>query len=330
MESNDPDALARGSASQIAERQPQSARGWPLYAAFAALALLAGPVHGYLGDYLLGVSPLVYEALGSSLAGVALLALAVTRRQNMLKAQQWLALVALLIPQLCFVPLNHLGHAIPWLPTVGGGTALLLSVAAPLWLSLLGALELFDLRVPRAVAGAAIAGVGAICLVLPTTAYTVAPNQAPALLLQLLLNIAIVASWVYAAPRLAGADTLMVTGGYLLLSAAGATACSIAFQRDAFRAIDWPSAWTLLLAQAAMAASVWWLWFWLLQRITLAAFAMRALAAWAASLLPVFVTLGLLHWRLDAALGIAAAVVVVALRAGVEEEQPTALGLRGT
>ena len=85
-----------------------------------------------------------------------------------------------------------------------------------------------------------------------------------------------------------------------------------------------------VLCDAATLAATWWLWFWLLQRMTLAAFGMRALAAWASALLPGFAIFGFRQWRIDAALAIAVAAIVVALRARVAEEQPMALGLDTT
>jgi hypothetical protein len=82
-----------------------------------------------------------------------------------------------------------------------------------------------------------------------------------------------------------------------------------------------------LAVQAAVIAGSWCLWFWLLQRISLAAFGMRDLAMWTASIVPGFVLLGFLNWRVDLALAIAVSAIVVALRAPPREEQPTALGL---
>jgi hypothetical protein len=248
----------------------------------------------------------------------------------MLDSTQWSAVLLLLIPQWCAIPLSPLARPISWLHGIGWGAALLLSVAAPLWLGLAAALELVEVRVPRMVIGAAIAGVGAVCLVVPLGAYSIAVNQAPMLALQLLLNLAIVVSWVYAAPRLAGAGTLVVAGSYLLLSAVGDGAFSLAFQRGAWQLLDWGSAWAPLLAQAGVAAAIWWLWFWLLQRMTLAAFCMRSLAGWVAAMVPGFAMVGYLQWRMDVAVGIAFAAIVVALRSRVTEEQPTALGLDTT
>ena len=79
---------------------------------------------------------------GELLAGALLVAYAIARRHRMPGGAQWAALLLLLVPQLCAVPLispvcrhsvaawNRLGHI-----------AFLLSLAAPLWLALVAALR---------------------------------------------------------------------------------------------------------------------------------------------------------------------------------------------
>jgi hypothetical protein len=81
------------------------------------------------------------------------------------------------------------------------------------------------------------------------------------------------------------------------------------------------------MVEVSVSAGLWWLWFWLLERMTLAAFSMGSLATWTAFVLPGFVLFGFMSWRVDVALALAAAAIVVALRARVAEEQPVALGL---
>lgn len=304
-----------------------------VYAAFVALAVLAGPVSGYAsGAFLYAVSMQVFagQALCAAVAGAALLGLGIARQEKRMDSRQWMALLLLLIPQWCSIPIGMLGGEVRWLHGVGWGTALLLSVAAPLWLGLIAALDLAQVKVPRVVAGAAIAGVFAVCLVVPVQAYRVAENQAAMLVLQLLLNIAMVLTWAYAAPRLAGVSVLQAAGSYLLLSAGGNAAFAISLQRGAWQPLDWASAWAPVLLQTAVMACVWLLWFWLLQRMALAAFCTRALAAWAAAVTPGFVMGGFTQWRVDLALAIAVGAIVVALRARVADEQPLALGLGGT
>jgi hypothetical protein len=72
------------------------------------------------------------------------------------------------------------------------------------------------------------------------------------------------------------------------------------------------------------------LWFWVLQRVTLGAFGMRALAAWLAAVIPGFAVFGFLEWRADVAIAVALSAVVISLRAAPVEEQPVALGLGGS
>jgi hypothetical protein len=249
----------------------------------------------------------------------------------MLQARHWLVLLVLLLPQWLGVAMTAPAiRSFAWLHEAPWGVAFLLSLAAPLWLALLSALQIVSVPVPRAVVGATLAGIAAVCLVLPTEAYSLTPKQAPVLLLQLLLNILVVFTWTYAAPRLGEVGALASAGSYLLLSALGSAGQSLLFERSAWPAAEWRGLAIPLLVQAILVACLWSLWFWLLERMTLSAFGMRALATWTASILPGFVLLGFLRWRVDVALAIAVAAIVIALRARVGEEQPTALGLNTT
>ncbi len=136
------------------------------------------------------------------LAGAVLLLVGVARRRRMLDARQWLVLLVLLFPQWLASPLTAPAlRSFPWLHETGWGVAFLLTLAAPLWLALLSALQVVSVQVPRAVVGATIAGIAAVCLVVPTEAYAVAPKQMPVLVLQLVLTILTVFTWTYAAPR---------------------------------------------------------------------------------------------------------------------------------
>lgn len=317
-------------AAELAGRRPRSAA---VLVAFVSLALLAGPVRSYTAmafDSAMHFQTLAAGALSGLLAGVALLALSAIRRERMYGGQRWLTLLVLLIPQwLALLLTPPYVRSIPWLHETRWGVAFLLTLGAPLWLALLAALEWVRVEVPRAVAGAAIVGIGAVFLVIPVDATWVAPNQALVLALQLLLNIAIVFSWAYAAPRLARAGTLAVAGWFLLLSAFGEAGFAAVFERAWRQPVGAREILVPLLVEAAVTAASCWLWFWLLQRMTLAAFAMRALATWAATVLPGFVLFGLRSWRINAALAMALGALVVALRARTAEELPLALGLRG-
>jgi hypothetical protein len=209
--------------NSVQARPPRTA------AAFVALAVLAGPVTTYAFTpalFAVGWQAPVGTALSSLLASAFLVAVCVARKQALLRAREWLAVLVLLLPQwLASLLAPPFIRPLPWLHETGWGVAFLLRLAAPLWLALLAALQLVSVEVPRAVVGAAIAGIAAVCLVIPTDAYSLAANQAPVLVLQVLLSIFVVFTWAYAAPRLAGADTLAAAGSYLLLSALGTPAC---------------------------------------------------------------------------------------------------------
>jgi hypothetical protein len=309
-------------------------RRWPVLAAFAALAVLAGPVRSYTSSAFasaMELQTLAGGSLSAGLAGIALLLFGGMRRESKLRGEQWLALLVLLLPQWLGIPLTApYVRAIPWLHETRWGVAFLMSVAAPLWLGLLASLERVSEAVPRAVVGAGIAGIGAVCLAIPGDSYNLAANQTPVLGMQLLLNVAMVFTWAYAAPRLAGAGTFVSAGTFLLLSALGDAGLGLVFERSAWQPVDRHQVWLPLLMEAAVVGCSWWLWFWLLQRMTLAAFSMRSLAAWVATLIPAFAFGGFLNWRIDGAVTIALAAIVIALRARVAEEQPMALGLNDT
>jgi hypothetical protein len=293
---------------QPASRKSSPAHSsWRAYAAFAGLAALAGPVTGFLSQPFADATnrqPFAGEAACSAAAGVALLAIATARGCRRLNRQQCSALLVLLLPLWCSVPIARMAESTPWLRGIGLGALLLLSVAAPLWLGLLAALDVIQQDIPRAAPGAAIAGLFAVCLVAPQESYSVAWNQAGMLLVQALLSIAVVYSWTFAAGRLAGSSVLMTAGSYLILVALG------------------DAVFSLLLERAG-----WLLWFWLLGRMALAAFAMQALAAWLAGMFCQISVPGLRNLRADAAMAIAACAIFVALRARAADEQPTALGL---
>jgi hypothetical protein len=317
-----------------AERRASLLQAHPVLVAFAALALIAGPITSYAYPQFFSAmrwQTFAGGAFSSGLTGIVLLLVSVVRRQRMLDAKHWLVLLVLLLPQWLALPLTApYIRSIAWLHETRWGVAFLLSLAAPLWLALLSALQIVSVEVPRVVVAASIAGIGAACLVIPIDAYSVSPNEAPVLLLELSLSILVVFTWAYAAPRLASAGTLATAGSFLLLSALGNAGFWVIFERGSRQAVDWREVVGPLLVEGAVTACSWWLWFWLLERMTLAAFSMRALAAWTATMVPGFVLFGFLSWRIDAGLAIAVAAILVALRARSAEEQPMALGLRDT
>jgi len=267
-------------------------------------------------------------ALTSLLAAIVLLLASAARRQRLLTTREWLVLLLLLLPQWVTVLLGpSYIESIPWLHATRWGVAFLLMLAAPLWLGLLSALRLVQIEVPRAVAAAGIAGIGAVCLVVPMEAYGVAANEVPMLLMHLQLSIAIVFNWAYASPQLASVGALAAAGSFLLLEAMGGAALSLLLERHAWQPIDWHAIVFPLLVQTVVVGASLWLWFWLLQRMSPPAFCMHPLAAWAASMLPGFAIYGLRDWRVDAAVALAVVSLTVALQARVVDEQPLRLSL---
>jgi len=300
--------------------------------AFIALAVLGGPITSlFLGPGGIGSDHLgpAGTALASGAAGAALLGFAALRRERYPRGIQWLALLVLLVPQWLQSLLTLPGirglsvlHGTPW------GVAFLVALAAPLWLGLLAALQLVRDDAPRAVAGASIAGIGAVCLATPGGAYAITQREIPVAALHILLGVLVVLSWEYARPRLHAATTTATAGCFLLLNALGSFVTIPLAVGTPPAPQDWRAAALSLLLTALLNAAIWWLWFWLLQRMTLAAFGMRSLALWTASILPGIFVYGLqASWRIDAALLIAFAALVTALRARTADEQPLALGL---
>jgi hypothetical protein len=306
---------------------------WVVYVAFSVLAILAGPIDGYVADAVLvatNAQLFAGMALASLLGGAGLIGYAILRGESLPRAAQWGVLVFLLAPQWCSVVLGSLAGTVPWLHGIGEGTAFLLNLAAPLWLGLVAASDLIQIEVPVACIVSAIAGMGAVLLVIPANSYRLGWVQAPMLLLQILLGIATVVSWAIARLRVERRSIAGTAGCYLLLSGVGNACFALVYERGSWQPLDWHALIAPLLCDAALLAAMWCLWFWLLRRVTLGAFGMRGLAAWAATALPAFVSLGLLQWRVDVAVSIAVAAVAVALRARSADEQPTALGLSGS
>ena len=300
-----------------------------LYLAFIALAFLAGPIDQSISSAFLNGSslPTFHSlAIASLLAAIVLGLFATARRAGLPSRTELLALLVLAVPQWLLVIFGP--NSTSFAPLhLGWGTALLLSLAAPLWLGLLTAIGLVELGVPRATIATAIVGVGAVFLSLPVDATNVTLRQLPAVLLDCLIGIAIVGSWTFARPRLMGSPIATAAAIYLALSAFGYTVFASIYERDAWRDPTMQVAWATLLPEIAVLIVSWCLWFWLLQNLSLAAFSMRMLANCAAALLPGFLSFGVGQWRMDASFVISCIAVAVALRATPAEEQPQSLGL---
>jgi drug/metabolite transporter (DMT)-like permease len=300
-----------------------------LYLAFITLAILAGPVDQSVSStYLIG-SPLpTFHSLAiAALAGAAILTVfAAIRRERIPTRNECAALLVLLLPQLCFVPFGPKTTSFAPLH-LGWGTALLLSLAAPLWLGLLSVTNLIAVEVPRSVVAAAIIGIGAVFLPLPVDATAVTWSQVPAILLNVLFGIVTVASWAFARPRLTNCPVISAVAVYLGASALGYAVFAAIYERNAWHAMDWRLPLATMLPEVASLAVAWCLWFWLLKSLPLHAFSMRMLANCAATLLPGFLFFGIAQWRIDAAFVILCIAVAVALRATPAQEQPVLLGL---
>lgn len=300
-----------------------------LYLAFVVLALLAGPIDQSISSAFLNGSPLPAFhslAIASLIAAVVLGLFAAARRTAWPSRAESLALLALIVPQWLFVFLGSNTTSFLALH-LGWGTALLFSLAAPLWLGLLSASDVVELQVPRATVAAAIVGIGAVFLSLPVDATAVTLRQVPAVVLNALMGIAVVGSWIYARPRLIACPIPSAAAMYLALSAFGYAVFALIYERDGWHAPDLQISWVTLLPETAVIVVSWCLWFWLLQNLSLAAFSMRMLANCAAALLPGFLSFGVGQWRMDASFVISCIAVGVALRATSAEEQAQSLGL---
>ena len=300
-----------------------------LYLAFVALAILAGPVDQSISSSFLAGSPLPTFhslAIAALLTAIVLAALAAIRRDRMPNRAEWSALLILIVPQWCYVLIGPNSSPLRALH-LSWGTALLLSLAAPLWLAQLAAANVVRTEVPRSIVAAAIIGIGAVCLSLPVDAIALTWRQTPAMLLNVLLGIAIVVSWALARLRLGNCPVAPAAAVYLALSFLGYAAFAAIYERSFWHAADWQLSWATLLPEIATLVVSWLLWFWLLAKLSLGAFSIRMLANCAATLLPGFAFFGFGRWRMDAAFVISCIAVAIALRATPAEEQPVSLGL---
>ncbi|GAC1423086.1 MAG: hypothetical protein NVSMB62_19310 [Acidobacteriaceae bacterium] len=302
-----------------------------LYVALAALAALLGPIR-FLLDQQVTVAMQGHftaaPAFVGIFGGVVLVVLGLTRRQPTLRGPERLAIVTILVPQFA----DHLLHnpalsMISWLRLPPGGDALLLTLAAPLWLGLLAALQATRFQVARRIIAAAIAAIGAACLTLPVDAYTVTANQIVMLIVQLFLLVATVYSWSFARERLNPANYTLAAGALLLLQTAILQVPALLTQKGELQPIEWHQATIPLLLQSLAAAGAMMLWFWLLARMSLPAFTLHPVAVWIASTATAILLFGLTDWREDAALVIAFIALIAGLRARSAEEHPISLEL---
>jgi len=296
-----------------------------LYVAFVVLALVAGPIDQFVSSaFLAGAAQSAALGFASCFAALALAVTAAVCRRRVPHRSEWIALLVLALPQWFLIGAGN--TSVPALH-LGWGTQLLLSLAAPLWLGLLSASGAAGIEVPRAVVAASIVGIGAVCLSLPVDVTAIGWGDVPSLFLNALIGVAVVASWVYARPRLAGCPAVSTAAAYLGLSSVGYILYSVLYQQGGLHVAESGLTWATLLPEIATLAVGWVLWFWLLRGLSLAAFSMRMLASYAATLLSGFFFFGLAQWRIDAAFVISCTAVIVALRATPAGEQPLSLGL---
>jgi len=296
---------------------------------FIALAFLQGNVGSALSQYYdqsMANRYLSATALVSFLGAGVLFAWIFVRGRRMLNMRQWGAILLLSVPQMAGILLSPQYSHIRWLSGAGWDTLFLLTLAMPLWLALLAALQIIPVEVPRSIPAAAIAGLSAFFLVVPVTAVRV--EQVPSLIAHLLLLLLTVYSWSFARQHLASVTAAPAAACSLLLNAISSLILSFLFERSSANAYLWNALALPMLFKVAVLVATTWLWFWLLKHMTLAAFSMNVLAMWTSAILSSFVfATGFFLWRVDFAIMIAVTSLVVALRASVEEEQPVALGL---
>jgi hypothetical protein len=297
---------------------------------FVVLAILLGPVMSYTASsfaFAVEWQVLAGGAAASAFAGCVLAFAGALRGERPLDARQWMAAGVLMVPRVLEGMLG-VGTARLGLHPTGWGVALLIAVAAPLWLGLLAAVEAVKIEVPRAVVAAGIAGIGAVLLVMPTDMYAISANQIPVLVVQLFVGMVTVFAWWFVRQRLVGAPVLPAAGLFLLMSAVMSGAASMMVERAAWQPVDWREAIVPVLMQAGLGAVTCWLWFYLLMRMRLTGFSMHPLAAWTAALVCELAMARFAVWKVDLAATIAVGAIAMGIRARIADEQMTVLGLR--
>ena len=301
---------------------------WKVALGFVCLAFLRGLGEDRLAEAMHS-QRFAATCLSDGIASVILLGWTLARGHKLPGRRGWLALLLLIS-----VSLAGLGL---WRPYVDEVFHLhyakavqqeLILIAGPLWLALLGALRWVPETTPRRTVGAVLAGVAAITLLLKENDLTLVAASVPVLVLTAIQAIAVVWTWSYAKRSLARvrADTAAACG--LLLSATLNGTISLVAERPQWQPVDWRSAAISLAYGIIVAVVAGVLWYWLLQRMELAAFTMQTLAVSLSGLLLQFVLFGFLSWRLDLALALGGGALVVALRALPEDDEPVLLHVR--
>lgn len=302
------------------------------------LAVLAGWVvarHFAITDDLYGAMGwqiFFAEALLAGCVGVLVLGWAVARRQTRLGRRQWAALLLL--------SAVSASGGLLWAPYVDrllglgsarGAQPMMALLMAPLWLALLGALRLVPEQTPRRTVGAALAGLAGYCLLLPSDQMSVRVAEWPVLLLVLMQAIGLVWTWSFARQALAGFPLAMVVGCAMvcvvLVNATLGWVARPLVDMQQPQAIAWPMVRKALPVAVLDRGVATICWYWLLERMELAAFSMQALLMMLSWMLIGLIPFGLLSWRSDVALVLMGGAVWVALRARPEDEEPVRLGV---
>ncbi len=264
--------------------------------------------------------------LTDGIASIAMLGWALRHDYELADRRGWSALLLLLT-----INLAGLGLWRPYVDDVfhlhyaKSAQQMLLLIAAPLWLALLGALRWVPEATPRRTAGAALAGIAAVTLLLREDDLTLVAASIPVLVLTAIQAIAMVWAWSYAKRSLVGVRPTAAAGCGLLLSATLNGAMSLFAERPQWQPVDWRSAGMSLIYGIIVAGVAGVLWYWLLQRMELAAFTMQTLAVSLSGVVLQFVVFGFLSWRVDLAMALGSGALVVALRASLEDDEPVLL-----
>lgn len=319
-------------------------RGWLNYALLALLALLLGPGAAMIvpsAGEALASHTLATEALASLAASAALyLTLGLLGRRSREAPEfnssapgpRWTkharrALWLLLLPQaLQRVAASQLLPQLPRSP-ISPGDAAALALAAPLWLALLAGLQRTRAEVPRATVAAAIFGLGALLLILPTDQFVLKIAQLPMFLLALSLAVVTVFAWSYAAEHLRPICPASIAARFLLIRGVLDGLLSLVIERTSFHEVVWKDALEPMLLYGLLAGASIPLWFVLLRRLPLSSFALHPLAIWTGSVIAGIAVFGPDNWRMDAAALLGLGALMLGVPALPRAEEPIALEL---
>jgi hypothetical protein len=272
-----------------------------------------------------------FAAAAQLVAAMVLFAIAGLRRMRTLSGAEWKAIVLLAAFARAAEALSEpLARTLLHLQPIHAAQLFLLQIAGPLWLAALAAAQQISEPVPRRVAGCALAVVAAVCLVEPADQLSVQITLLPALVLAVLFIIALFWSWSHARRSLQGDTAVVAAAASLLLSAAADAGVSAWTERRAWQPVtraDLYGLLSVLLLIAAQAGVAALLWFWLLNRMRLAVFAMQSAGVWVAGALFARIALGPLGLQADLAALLGLGAVVVAFRTDDAEDEPVRLRL---